>query len=215
MHLDKLAIFVMLGGLLSLPASADSFLTFNQPTDGSYLSSTTNYGGGDGSGAATGSLGVFTFSSSLQQNSVPGSWSTWSCPPASESCTPNILWNTGNSSLTLTLTGQNATAGFELEPDEFQAESVTASFYNQSDALIGAITLVPNGSNGALLFALQDTTSGSWIGSIQITDAAGDDFALAQLRAGGGATPIPEPATMLLVGGCLVAVSVFRRKLVR
>ena len=63
---------------------------------------TTNYGGGDGSGGFITSLGPFNFSNPQSENNVPNSWATWNCPPATESCTPNILWNEGFNTLTMT-----------------------------------------------------------------------------------------------------------------
>jgi len=197
--------------LLSLPAFAgDIFTVFDQPT-GVYLTSTTNYGGGDGSGNTISSLGTFNFSNPLSQRNVPNSWGTWSCPPDTESCTPNVLFNVGSSLLTLTLTAQDNTAGFELEPDDFAVESVGASFYNQLGVLIATITRSPNGSSGALLFALQDNTPGNWISRIDINDSTGDDFAIAQLRQGSSA--VPEPAGMSILGMFLLGALGLCRKM--
>lgn len=214
LHFAKLAALVALGALLlSLPAFAgDVYTVFSLPTDGGYLASTTNYGGGDGSESSISSLGTFNFSNSLVENSVPNSWSTWNCPPATESCTPNILWNEGNSTLTLTLTAPDNTAGFELEPDNFDAEPVTASYYNQLGQLIDVITLTPNGSSGALLFALQDNTVGNSIGHIDIVDTTGDDFAIAQLRQ--GSSGVPEPGGMSILGTLLLGALGLYRKMV-
>jgi hypothetical protein len=211
----RLATLVVLGALLlSLPAFADVYTVFDQPTDGVYLPSTTDYGGGDGSGNSILSLGTFDFSYALVESVVPGSWGTWNCPLAAESCTPDVLYTNGNSSLTLTLTASDNTAGFELEPDMFQAETITASFYNQSGALIDTITRSPNGDAGALLFALQDDTPGNWIGHIVVTDLAvpADDFAIAQLRQGNS---VPEPGGMSILGMFLLGALGLRRKMMR
>jgi len=190
---------IVLSGLvaMTLPAYADSSVTYGQPT-ALYTTSTTDYGGGDGSGSSISSLGPFSFSSSLVEDSVTGSWSTWNSPPAVESGTPNVLYGNGAQSLTLTLSGSSNTAGFELEPDSFQTDDVTASFYD-GVTLIDTIELSPNGNSGALLFALSDTTPGASISSIVITDNSSDDFAIAQLRAG-TVNPVPEPGTLSLLG---------------
>ena len=210
MRMVKLSLAAVL--LLSLPMFADSFTVFPQPTS-SYTSVTTDFGGGDGSGASISSLGPFTFSSPLAEFSVPGSWATWGSPPATESATPNVLFTQGATTLTLAVSGSFNTVGFELEPDLFQQETVTATFL-ASDGSTFTLTLSPNGSAGALLFAVQDDTAGSTITSVSIVDLAGDDFAIAQLRAGNSATTssVPEPASLFLFGSSLVGLGGFARK---
>jgi PEP-CTERM motif len=209
MRLVKLTTLIALCLVLSLPAFA-GFTTFGQPGDGNYEASTTNYGGGDGSGGFITSLGPFGFSNPMSENNVPNSWATWGCPPATESCTPNVLWNEGFSTLTLTITGSFTTIGFELEPDQFQQEEVTAQYFN-GGTLLGTIDLFPNGSAGALLFAAH---ADSPITSVVITDLAGDDFSIAELRAGNPPSTTPEPGTMVLLGtGLLGALGVMRRKM--
>ena len=73
---------------------------------------------------------------------------------------------------------------------------------------------MPNGSAGALLYAVQND-SGATITSVDIMDNAGDDFAIAQLRSGnstGGTTP--EPSSILLFGsGVLGLAGLLRRKM--
>lgn len=209
MRLVKLTTLIALCLVLSLPAFA-GFTTFSQPGQDGYEANTTNYGGGDGSLGNISSLGPFGFSTLLSERNVPGSWATWNCPPATESCTPNVLFTQGSTSLTLTLSGNFNIVGFELEPDAFQTDEVTAQYFN-GGTLLGTIDLFPNGSAGALLFAAQ---SSSDITSVVITDLTSDDFAIAQLRAGNVPTTTPEPGTMVLLGtGILGVLGVRRRKM--
>lgn len=214
MRLVKLTTLVALSALLlfSLPAFADNWTVFGQPTDGGYSTFTTNYGGGDGSGNFITSLGPFTFSNPQSENNVPNSWATWGCPPQTESCTPNVLWNQGFSTLTITTSDHENTLGFELEPDQFQQELVQAIFH-ASDGSSFELDLSPNGSAGALLFAVQND-SGANITSVDIIDTAGDDFSIAQLRSGNSPVTTPEPGSILLFGsGILGLAGVMRRKM--
>ena len=213
MRISKLSTLVVLSALLlSLPVFADTFTVFNNPGTGNYISSTTNYGGGNGSGTALSSLGPFDFSTPVLQFAVGHSWSGWNCPPFTESCRPKVLYAEGVSTLTLSVTAHGNTAGFEFEPDEFLPESVSATFVNNLGQDIATITRDVNGKAGALLFALRDNTPGRWIDHIIIVDSDGDDFAIAELRQGNSV--VPEPGTILMLGsGLLGALGVMRRKI--
>ncbi len=147
MRLVKLTTLIALCLVLSLPAFA-GFTTFSQPGDDGYIAGTTNYGGGDGSGNFITSLPPYiSFSNPQSENNVPNSWATWGCPPATESCSPNVLWNDGFSSLTISLSSPASIFGFELEPDQFAQEEVMAQFFNGA-SLVGTVDLFPNGSDG-------------------------------------------------------------------
>ncbi len=214
MRITKLVMLIALSAvlLMSLPAYADaSFTTYSQP-GGLYVNLTTNYGGGDGSGGTLFSLGPFNFSSGMLEFSVPGSWATWNCPPATESCTPNVLYSNGATSLTLMLPFPMNVAGFELEPDQFAVETFTATYYAADlTTVLGTITLDVNGSAGALLFAASDSSD---FGKIVIINTAGDDFAIAQLRAGNlVCCGTPEPGTIVLFGSGMLGIfaAVFRK----
>jgi PEP-CTERM motif len=208
MRLSKLILLITLCSLLSLPALA-GFTTFSQPGDDGYMANTINYGGGDGSGNFITSLGPFNFSNPQSENNVPNSWATWGCPPATESCTPNVLWNEGFNTLTISFSPTQL-MGFELEPDNFAVEEVTAQFFDGAN-LVGTIDLSPYGSAGALLFAAQTDEAFT---SVVITDLAGGDFAIAELRGAACCGPTPEPGTLVLLGtGLLGALGVVRRKI--
>ncbi len=212
MRLAKLSTILAVGAvlLLSLPVFADTYTIFYQPTDGVYLPSTINYGGGDGSGNTISSLGPFIFSSPLVQLSVPGSWATWNCPPATESCTPNVLYTNGATTIHLISGGYN-TVGVEVEPDAFAVETISVTFNDQFGQPIATIIRDVNGSGGALLFALQDDTPGKWISHIDVEDLNGGDFAIAELRQGNS---VPEPGTLLMFGSAVLGIAgTIRRKL--
>ena len=221
MRFSKLTMMIALAALLlmSVPAFA-GFTTFDNPggpgcTTPDYCTSTTNYGGGDGSGNPLSGLGTFTFSSQMLQNQVGVSWGTWGVYPNVEQdalAMPFVLYSNGATSMSLFLAPGDNVAGFEYEPDQFLIENVSASFFDRNGFLIDTITRSVNGSGGALLFAL---TSTSDIGRIDISNDSGDDFSIAQLRQGheGGGTT-PEPGTMVLLGtGLLGALGVMRRKM--
>ena len=93
MRFSKLSTVIALSALvLSLPVFADTFTVFNNPGAGNYIPSTTDYGGGNGSGTAISSLGPFNFSTPMLQFAVGHSWSSWNCPPFTESCRPKVLY---------------------------------------------------------------------------------------------------------------------------
>lgn len=215
----RLSMLVLLSALLvlSVPAFA-GFTTYSSPNgpgcNTPVYCATTNYGGGAGGEGFLSGLGTFTFSIQMQERQVGVDWATWGAYPDVEQDTgamPFVLYSNGATSMSLFLAPGDNVAGFEYEPDAFQVENVSASFFDTSGALIDTITRSVNGSGGALLFALG---SDSDIGRIDISNNSGDDFSIAQLRQGHEGGTTPEPGTMVLFGtGLLGAVGVMRRKM--
>jgi hypothetical protein len=130
-----------------------------------------------------------TLSSTVEKRSVPNSWATWGAPPNTEDDTPDLLYTVGGTTLTITYDMKAKTGGVELEPDMFQKETMQVSFYkgpNGTGKLRGTITRVVNGDHGAKLFGAHfgvlQVGHRRGFHSIVITDLAGDDFGIAQIR---------------------------------
>jgi hypothetical protein len=182
------------------PASANP-IPISQPT-GAYIGGTTLLSPIDPDNTVINSLGPVTFGSGLQELTVPLTWAIWNSPPAVESADPRVLYSNGATTLSLALAYPVQTLGFELQPDLFQQEEVTATFYD-GVVVVGTLDLFPSGLAGSLLFA--ETTTTEAFTSIVINDLAGDDFAIANLRYGQPAIATPEPATLFLFGAGLLA----------
>jgi hypothetical protein len=122
-------------------------------------------------------------SSEWEKLSVPHFWGTWNCPPAVESCTPDVLFALARDTTTLDYSGPRIRrGGLELEPDQSPLETVQVSFFkghNGTGKPLGTITRTLSGDSGALLFAARMMPGFS---SIVITNRAHDDFAIGQLR---------------------------------
>jgi hypothetical protein len=136
---------------------------------------------------------TLTFSSTVNKRSVPNSWQTWGRPPKSESKTPDLLYTNGSTGLTIDFGVDVHRGGFELEPDQFQRETLQVDLYAGPDGtgdLVGTIIRRrvggppgPPGSGDARLFAV---TSAALYRSAVITDLATDDFGIAQIRLDAG-----------------------------
>jgi PEP-CTERM motif len=99
--------------------------------------------------------------------------------------------------------------GFEAQPDLSAVEGMTATFFDASNNSLGSIQLDVSGNAGAVLFAASSTTP---ILSVELKNAAGDDFAIANVRF--SPTPIPEPGTyvLLILGLLFLAGGKIRRR---
>jgi hypothetical protein len=162
-----------------------------------------------------------TFAPTMVKLSIPGEWSSWGTPPATELNTaacpglgincPPVLWSNGSASVTMFLSSPESVFGFEAEPDNPAAEPMSATFY-MVGGTTSSINLSPSGDYGALLFALSSTVP---ISKVVLTSQVGDDFAIANVRF--SATPLPEPSGLLLVvtGLAGLAVAARRRRLRR
>jgi hypothetical protein len=147
----------------------------------------------------TGGGQTLTFSTSLSQFAVPGTWSAWGTPPDTETATPLVLASAINqTALTITLSPAATTFGFEIEPANVGgfppvAYTITATFFNGASTL-GVISRSMT-YNGARVFALSSPTP---ITSVQISSPlAAGGFALAQFRVGSlliGGPPSAIPA---------------------
>jgi hypothetical protein len=225
MRFTRVTTVIAIGAFLlaSIPAfagsySGSSFTVVSQPdlrwTRATYLSTPM---GPDYT--VINSLGPFDFSTGLTELSVPSTWASWNCGPATESCTPRVLATPGDS-LTINIEYANPDAkifGFELQPKSQQADEIRVDFFNGS-TLLGTIDQSVNGNAGALLFAGIRTSyfrksngqldGGMPFTNVKVTDLSGNSFAIAELRAA------PEPSAPIMLGsGLLTLVVLMRRKL--
>lgn len=223
---------VFLGLLSAASAHASSFTCTPNVTSGFfaciaqpsafYTSSTTliNIGGltdGNTYSSISGGGLTVTFSTSMMRLTVPSSWGTWNCPPATEASCPQspplnpvnlpVLWSNGATSITMTLSSTESIFGFEAQPELSDTESITADFFDSSGTKVGSISRDVSGNGGALLFA---ASSNDPFKTVRLTDAGprsgcptGDvcDFAIANVRF--SPTAIPEPASVLLLAAGL------------
>lgn len=169
-------------------SSADGagFVPYGHPTQrylaDSCLLSLSRYRDYDTTGRVKGCGTKVSLSSTFVKLSVPHTWRTWSCPPLSERCKPDVLFSDEASAATVDFGTVMTTGGFEYEPRTQQLETVTVDFYAGpygSGSLVGTITRQVDGNGGALLFA---ATATNGFASAVVRNKGDDQFAIARLR---------------------------------
>jgi hypothetical protein len=213
-------ITVFSGFLLSIQA-ANAQLTQIPLPDAAYTSSTTLIPiiGADGDTTLTLSDAnlTVTFSTLMQEFTVPTSWSNWGSPPTVETSTPRVLSPVDfltTTSVSLFFSQPLTVFGLEAEPDAFEGTfPVRLDFFNGVTPL-GTVSNNLTGF-GAALFAASSTTP---ITSVTLTidgnaqDPAGTDPGIAQIRY---ALPVPEPSTWIMVATGLALLTVHRFRYTR
>ena len=162
----------------------------------------------DGSSAGSiggGSTGLtVSFSVPLIRLTTGDTWGTWNSPPFTETDSPPVLYSNGASDVVFTLSSPEFVFGFEAQPDLSTVDLMTATFYGTGAPL--SIPLNVSGNAGAVLFAFSSDTP---ITSVDLSNAAGDDFAIANVRLSPIAlvsTPEPSLAPIMAIGIALAGI---------
>lgn len=175
---------ILFSGLFFSSVQAATFTAIPQP-DAAYVADTTLI---DISGIADGTTPINSITDGTQtvsftnggltKRSVPGSWSTWSSPPDSETATPHILHSI-ELGQTLDLSAPAVIFGFELEPNPLSVQPFNADFILMSGpTIVGSIPINVDGASGARLFAAEVT--GQVIDRVVV--AGTSEFAIANVR---------------------------------
>jgi hypothetical protein len=185
---------ILIAGVLSVPfapGAAQAFTVISQP-DAAYVAGTTlvdlsALADDDTLSGITQGSQTITFSQTMTKTTVPAGWATWGAPPATETSTPEVLYQEVSRVLDLTLSQAATIFGLELEPDIFGSYPIKADFYNGA-TLVGSISQTVAGQAGARLFAADDAAGFTRV-VLEETSSTSRGFAMAQLRFG------PEPAS--------------------
>jgi len=137
-----------------------------QAAAGPYTNTTANYGS---TTTALGGAGTITYNAG-QVVTIGVSWNTWCCGYAGEAVSTDPATST-----TIALSPGISAFGLQIEPEEYQLESMTVTLSNGQ-----AMTATVNGEAGAQFFGFV----GTGITSITITDNASDSFAFGNFYSG-------------------------------
>lgn len=202
-----LSLFVL--GTIGSSVRAD-FTQVVQP-NAAYTSSTNLIGLGyipEGTTAITSvtdGTQTVSFDVDMTKTTVGVDWATWNSPPAVESNTPDVLFQTAANALALSLSVPSTTFGFELQGNDTTVISQFYVAFLQGVSLVGFVDLAVDGNGGALLFAGSTTTSPFTTVIITNTSLDSQGFAIANLRY----TPVPEPASVAMAVQAIAAIGFY------
>jgi hypothetical protein len=127
-----------------------------------------------------------------------------------------LLWtNLANGPITIIFNTPVSGAGAQIQADDYGDFTATLNVYGAGGLLESySLAGTSNGNNdgSAIFLGVLDGTAD--ITEIQYSvSTGGDDFAINELGlVTGGASPVPEPCTVILLGSGLAGLAAFRKK---